>query len=156
MQYRRLTKEEFESLVEEFTVFLASHGIDKEKWDDLKKEDNEKAEKLLDIFSDMIFEKVLSETRYLERITETEIHVYFFQEKMAHHIGVRIVGESELNFLDGNLSELFMNLYQEKRLEFWQGTKQYNKLKEQEMFEIMQQGATLSKGDLYRSLLSLL
>ncbi len=156
MQYRRLTKGEFDSMVKEFTVFLASHQINKDEWDTLKSDDTDRADKLLDIFSDMIFEKVLSNAQYLERISETEMHLYFFQEKMAHHLGLKIKGESEFNFLDGNLSEVFIALLNDNKLEFWQGTKEYNKLKEQEMFEIMQKGAVLSQGDLYNSLLKLI
>jgi len=155
MQYRRLTKEEFDSMVKEFTIFLASQKIDKEEWDKLKSEDVDRAEKLLDIFSDMIFEKVLSDAQYLERITKTEMHLYFFQEKAAQLIGVKINGESEHNFLEGNLSEVFMSLLKAKKLEFWKGSKPYQKLKEQEMFDIMQKGAALSKGDLYKSMLEL-
>jgi len=155
MQYRRLTKGEFDSMVKEFTVFLASYKIDKTEWDKLKSEDSERAEKMLDIFSDMIFEKVLSEAKYLERISETEMHLYFFQEKIAQMIGIKIIGESELNFLDRNLSEVFLSLLNDKKLEFWKGTKEHQKLKEQEMFDIMQKGAVLSKGDLYQSMLKL-
>jgi len=142
-------------MVNEFTVFLASHEIDRADWDKLKSDETDRAEKLLDIFSDMIFEKVLADAQYLERISETEMHLYFFQEKMAQHIGVKIIGESELNFLDGNLSEVFLSLLNSKHLEFWKGTKTYEKLKEQEMFEVMQKGALLSKGDLYKSMLDL-
>ena len=57
MLYRRLTKEEFENLPEDFAIFLASNSIDKKEWDTIKEMDIKKADGLLDIFSDLVFEK---------------------------------------------------------------------------------------------------
>lgn len=37
MKYRQLTKEQFKSLHKEFARFLASQGIDKAEWEELKK-----------------------------------------------------------------------------------------------------------------------
>lgn len=38
MKYRQLTKEQFESLYNEFTQFLASQRIDKNEWEQIKSE----------------------------------------------------------------------------------------------------------------------
>ena len=36
MKYRLLTKEQFESLHQEFAIFLASQSIDVKEWDEIK------------------------------------------------------------------------------------------------------------------------
>ena len=42
MKYKRLTKEQFEALHQEFTNFLASQSIDKNEWDRNKNRINQK------------------------------------------------------------------------------------------------------------------
>jgi len=36
MKYKRLTKEQFEELHQEFATFLATQSIDKKEWDEIK------------------------------------------------------------------------------------------------------------------------
>ena len=156
MLYRRLTKEEFENMSEDFAIFLASNSIDKKEWDEIKENDVKKADGLLDIFSDLVFEKALSSCKYLERISETEIHTYLFQETQAHMVTIKVKEGVAADFIRDKLSEIFMTLLKDKQLEVYQGTKKYVEKRELEMFEIMQKGAQFSKGDLYRSLLTLL
>ena len=36
MEYKRLSKEQFEVLHQEFATFLAAYSIDKKEWDQLK------------------------------------------------------------------------------------------------------------------------
>ena len=156
MLYRRLTKEEFDNMSEDFSIFLASNSIDKAEWDEIKANDTEKADGMLDIFSDLVFEKALSSCKYLERISETEIHTYFFAEKQAHMITIQVKEGVSADFVHDKLSEIFIQLLKDKNLNVLQGTKAYEKKREVEMFEIMQKGAQFSKGELYRSLLTLL
>ena len=156
MLYRRLTTQEFENMPEDFAIFLASNSIDKKEWDEIKETDLEKAEGLLDIFSDLVFEKALTSCKYLERISETEINTYLFQESQAHMITIKIKAGVDADFINDKLSEIFVTLLKDKKLEIFQGTKKYVAKREAEMFEVMQKGAQFSKGDLYRSLLTLL
>lgn len=155
MNFRRLTKEELEALVEDFALFLASNSIDKKMWDEMKSENPEKAEEMLDIFSDMVFEKALKSAKYLERISETEIHCYAFHGGQAHVISA-LAQNTATNFVDGNLAESMTSLLAEKKLELIQGTKKYAAAREAEMFTVMKTGAVLSDGKIYQSLLALL
>ena len=156
MKFRRLTKDELETLTEDFTIFLATQGIDKEQWDEFKENDLKKVDGVLDVFSDMIFEKALASCRYMERISETEMHTYLFNEKNAHLVSVRMKDAGDANFLDGHLSDVFMDLLKHQKIEIWQGMKEFKKDRSSEMFEIMQTGAVMSKGELYRTLIKLL
>ena len=153
MKFRRLTKDELETLTEDFTIFLATQGIDKEQWDEFKENDLKKVDGVLDVFSDMIFEKALASCRYMERISETEMHTYLFNEKNAHLVSVRMKDAGDANFLDGHLSDVFMDLLKHQKIEIWQGMKEFKKDRSSEMFEIMQTGAVMSKGELYRTLI---
>ena len=61
MKYSRLTKEQFESLHEEFTFFLAAQSIDKKKWEETKTKHPEMTAALLDDFSDGIWDQSLED-----------------------------------------------------------------------------------------------
>ena len=69
MKYQRLSKEQFEILAEEFSKFLAVHGIDKSKWERLQSNDGNRVDELLDEFSDAIWKGVLSKVKYLENLS---------------------------------------------------------------------------------------
>ena len=156
MKFRRLTTDELKTLTEDFTIFLGTQGIDKNEWDRLKENESNKVDGILDIFSDMIFEKALASCRYMERISETEMHTYLFNDKNAHLVSIRMKDAGDASFLDGHMSDVFMDLLKHQKIEIWQGTKDYKKDRSSEMFDIMQTGAVMSRGELYRTLIKLL
>ena len=77
MKYTRLTKEQLEELNQEFINFLATQSITAEEWKDIKEQKPEVAEEELDIFSDLVWEGVLSKVEYLENIAPQ--HMYLFK-----------------------------------------------------------------------------
>jgi Family of unknown function (DUF6495) len=70
MKYKRLTKEQFEALHQEFATFLASQSIDKQEWDEIKAKKTEVAEQELDVFSDLIWDGVLTNAKFLEHFSK--------------------------------------------------------------------------------------
>jgi hypothetical protein len=79
MKYTRLTKEQFEELTQEFTNFFYQ-TIDKAEWDSIKAEKPEVAERI-DIFSDLVWEGVLTKAEYLEHFSKNHI---FFSVVLTH------------------------------------------------------------------------
>ena len=61
----------------EFSNFLATQAIDKAEWDQIKIEKPEVAEQELDVFSDLVWEGVLSKTEFLEHFSKN--HIFLFQ-----------------------------------------------------------------------------
>jgi hypothetical protein len=66
MKYRQLTKEQFEGLHEEFAHFLATQSIDAKEWTQIKKEKPTVAEDEMNVFSDVVWDDVLTKTAYIE------------------------------------------------------------------------------------------
>ena len=77
MKYSRLSKEQFESLHEEFALFLASQSINKQEWDIIKAEHSVFTEELLDLFSDWVWEQSLDKIVYLEN--RSDHHLFLFK-----------------------------------------------------------------------------
>ena len=75
MKYTRLSKEQFENLHEEFSLFLATQSIDKIQWDQIKSQNPSLTEELLDLFSDMVWDKSLDKIIYLENRSD---HLFFY------------------------------------------------------------------------------
>ncbi len=151
MKYARLTKEQLEELHPEFINFLASQSIDKNEWDTIKKEKPEVAEHEIDVFSDLIWENVVSKAGWLEHYSKN--HIFLFkldQEKMesivihAHTPVADFLTEGGLQWLNENI---FSDEVQIKR-----GAKPFSQERNNEIFSLIEQGAILSDGTLYKQL----
>jgi len=99
MKYRQLTKEQFESLHQEFAHFLASQSIDVNEWNQIKKEKPQVAEDEMNVFSDMVWDDVLTKTNYVEH--------------------------------------------------FSKGSKPYNSERNSEIFDLIEKGSSISKGEIF-------
>src|SRR5436190_24032619 len=110
MKYTRLTKEQFEELHPEFVNFLATQSIDKAEWDKIKAEKPEVAEQELDVFSDLIWEGVLTTAQYLEHFSKNHIFLFHCQEKLIQSIVLKSL-VPEIDFMQtGGLQWLIENL----------------------------------------------
>ncbi|MBS7786716.1 hypothetical protein KIH23_05360 [Flavobacterium sp. CYK-55] len=155
MKYARLTQEQFEELHPEFINFLASQTIDKNEWDELKAQKPEVAEQELDVFSDLIWEGVLSRTRYLEHFSNT--HVFLF-ECFESHIESIII-KSLRPDIDLLSQEGLQWLNQEMfgpEVEIRLGRKNYTQERNADIFSLIQQGAYLSGGEMYQQLMQVI
>ncbi|AUC81063.1 DUF6495 family protein [Lacinutrix sp. Bg11-31] len=147
MKYARLTKEQFEELEQEFINFLATQSITGDEWTNLKANKPELAELELDIFSDLIWEGVLNQAKYLEHISPNDIHLFALNEDHMHLIGVKVKDEADLTTAEG-FAWLRANLMHDN-VEFVQAKKDYSEDKNLDRFTLIQQGSNITKGELY-------
>lgn len=155
MKYIRLTKEQLEELHPEFINFLASQSIDKNEWDKLKKEKPELAEQEIDIFSDLIWEGVLNTTEYLEHFSAMHIFLFKCNSNAIESIVIRSLLPN-IDFLttDG-LNWLNQNFFSDN-VEVTRATKNIIKERNSAIFELIKQGAIISKGTLYNQIIAVL
>ena len=148
MKYKRLTKEQFEALHQEFANFLASQSIDKKEWDEIKVNKPEVAEQELDVFSDLIWEGVLTSAQFLEHFSKNHIFLFHTQEKFIQSIVIKSL-DTTVDFLtkDG-LQWLSDNLFTET-VEMHIGKKEYGEDRNLDVFNLIAEGAILSDGQLY-------
>jgi hypothetical protein len=148
MKYARLTKEQFEELHPEFTNFLASQSIDKKEWDAIKEEKPEVAEQELDVFSDLIWEGVLTKAEYLEHFSKNHIFLFHCKEDYIDSMVLKSL-VSEVDFLTKEgLQWLTDNIFTET-VEILTGKKNYDKERNEALFDLIMQGTILSEGQLY-------
>ncbi|HLF52257.1 DUF6495 family protein [Flavobacterium sp.] len=155
MKYTRLTKEQFDELNQEFGTFLATQAIDKAEWDKIKAEKPEVAEQELDVFSDLIWEGVLSRAEYLEHFSKN--HIFLFQSFDTYVQSIVLKSlVPETDFLTkGGLQWLSDNMFTDA-IEMKVGKKEFTEDRNISIFALIQQGAFLSDGQLYKQINSII
>ena len=155
MKYRRLTTTELQEVEQEFIRFLASHSITAPDWVKLKEKEQDKANGLIEIFSDIVFEQTLKKVRYLEQKMPKDYRTFHCLDEKIMMIGIIIEGPSQLDFTQNISPQEMMAQLQlsNAKLKLYKGEKKYQKEREVELFELMQQGALISKdGAMYKTL----
>ena len=148
MKYARLTKEQFEELHQEFINFLATQSITADEWRDIKANKPEVAEQELDVFSDLIWEGVLSKVEYLEHISPQQMHLFQCAEKNMRLIALKLkTSEIDITTKQG-YNWLRDNLLSDE-VEFFTAQKEYTDDKGLDKFKLIQEGANITKGQLF-------
>ncbi|TGV04596.1 DUF6495 family protein [Flavivirga rizhaonensis] len=148
MKYSRLTKEQFEELHQEFINFLATQSITADEWTNLKANKPELAEMELDVFSDLIWEGVLNKAEYLEHISPQHMYLFRLAEDKMYVIALTLKNDVDITTKEG-YNWLRENLMDEN-VEFLQADKEYTDDKNLDKFKMIEQGAVITKGDLFK------
>jgi hypothetical protein len=119
MQYQCLTLAQLAALEQDFVAFLIVNGIEGETWKTLNETNPTKAQDLADLFSQVVWEKVLKETRYVKRISESD----------------RIFG-----YLGDDEGVLYIGQQNPSGWDFHKARKRWSTTRELEVFTLLQQG----------------
>lgn len=149
-KYRELTIEELKLFEKEFIAYLAVNGIDADLWRKIKTNEPTKADKLISIFGDVVYNTVLAKIDYLEVATKNSIKYFKFLSDKAILIGLD--GEnidfsnrkSILDAIGSNASEIKM----------YSTSKTYLKSREEEIFDMIKIGCTVSDGKVFEGLIN--
>ena len=148
MKYARLTKEQFEELHQEFINFLATQSVTVDEWTNLKANKPELAEMELDVFSDLIWEGALNKAEYLEHISAKHMYLFRLAANKMHVIALILKNDVDITTNVGY--EWLRNNLMDENVEFLQADKPYSEDKNLDKFKMIQQGAVITKGDLFR------
>ena len=119
MHYPCLSLAQLEALETDFVAFLIVNGVEGETWKTLNETNPSKAQELATLFSQVVWEKVLKETNYVKRLSESErIFGYLGEEQ-----GVLLIGQQNPS-----------------GWAFHKAKKQWEGKREAEVFALLQQG----------------
>ncbi len=155
MKYTKLSKEQFEELNEEFAVFLAAQSIDIKEWTSIKEDKPELADKEMEVFSDFVWEKVLSKANYLEHFSADSLNLFKCEKDTIQRIVVKVNKEG-INLLESNDFEWLLDNSKDPRIEYLKGKKPYNQERNDEIFDLIQKGSVVSDGKLYEAIFKML
>jgi hypothetical protein len=155
MKYRRLRQEELEEMEKEFITFLSSNTVTAEEWEKLKKDAPEKAEQLIELFSDVAFDKILENIEYIEYKTPKDIKTFHFLEDKIIMNGLFVEGNTSFDFTKEQSTEQMLQQVQVSgaQLKLYTAEKVYSRTPQMEAFEMLENGAVISKdGHLFKLL----
>jgi hypothetical protein len=147
MKYRKLTKEQFESLHQEFAQFLATQKIDVDEWNKMKSQNSELVENELSVFSDMVWEDVLNKVEYLEHFSQKSVNFFKCEKEAVYRIVIKI--NKEIDLLSEQGYKWLLENPKDKAVDYLKGSKVYSKEKNIEIFNLIEKGSQISRGELY-------
>ncbi|HET8885086.1 MAG TPA: DUF6495 family protein [Salinimicrobium sp.] len=148
MKYARLTKEQFEELHQEFITFLSSQSITVDEWQEIKDNKPQLAEEELDVFSDMVWEAVLDKAEFLEHFSKQQIFLFRIMHDAMKLVAIKVDNDAidittkeGYAWLQDNLMDESVNIFK--------SSKSISEQRNRDIFALIQQGAVITKGDLF-------
>lgn len=153
-RYRPLTLEELKAVETGFVQFLAANSVTAPEWETLKQRAPEKAERLIAIFSDVYWDKVLARiTHAMERLPKV-FRVFWMDGCVLHLIEVRIPEEAPFRFDSEDDMEGWMTGKKDVKAmggQFFRGTRDTGDRRDRELFELLERGAVPCRPELYEA-----
>lgn len=150
-KYRLLSLEELQELEKEFVDYLIINGIVADDWGKIKNEDPEKALKIIDLFSDVVFEQILQNTQFLEFREKTKIETVQCLKDKFVVVGLEGMNVKGLDFNDSEDLKKYINDPPEN-LRIYTTEIPYQESRELEIFKKINQEFLISDGALFKSI----
>ena len=149
MKYKRLGADELDALEKEFITFLSSAQITGSDWEKMKTNESGKAEELIAVFSDLVYEKVMGKINYLEFRNKKELNIFHFEKDKISLAGLRVKDNSQIDLL----AEAVFKDWNEKNADeitVLRTEKFYVKERGVEIFEMLEEGCYITDDKLFK------
>lgn len=149
-KYRWLSSLELEEMNKEFIEYLIINGISAEDWSEMKLVNVEKAEKTIELFSDVVFETIFRKVQYLDFRSKTELKS--LQCLNTHMVLVGIhAGENEnIDLSDPALFDSYKK--NPPKLKIYTSNISYKENRELELFHLTESGFSIADGKLFKAM----
>lgn len=150
MKFRRLSSDELQHLEKEFVEFLVSNTITADDWVNIKETKQKEMNELIDLFSDIVFEKVFSKIDLLEKREPHNLLFFKFNQDSITTLGVSVKPDAGIDFNDpesfsGNLKKGVLTGFRTAK-------PLVNVDKSQEVFQLIQSGCVVGNPELYQTI----
>jgi hypothetical protein len=149
-KYRPLNREELSSLEKEFVDYLIINGIAADEWEKLKVTEHEKAEKIVELFSDVVWEGILRKAEFLIHFSKSSLYAFHCLQDHMQLVGL----DDENDQVDFTEKNVFDELSKElpEGLSIFHQSKKYDGSREYEMFKMIEDGAQINDGKIFKQL----
>lgn len=154
MQYHKLSEAQLNEMHEEFALFLAAQGINKTDWDQIKATEPHKIEAFLRTFSDMVWDKILTNCEYLEFSTADQLFLFKTKKQLVDVRVVKINSAAKIDLTTTKGFENMLSILNTDQVDVFAASKSYSPSRNRFIYDYLKKGATLSKGERYRRLKS--
>ncbi len=155
MKYRILSTEELSHFEEDLKAFLIIHGIDGPLWEKINREDPVKAVELVELFSDVVLQRVYENLQYLEFRSSDSFAVIHLGSEQQELILVKSkdTTRADLSTVTSIQAALSDSL---EFLEFFKSRKNYDSTRELAIHSFIEQGCMVSDRTVWEALQQLL
>lgn len=146
VNYRRLSLEELNELEPQFIRFLAAQSIPSDDWEKIKEKDVERADLLINQFSEMVFDDVIRRISYLEQRGKSQLLTFRCNESTIELRGILVEGESSFDFRVEESPEVMMMRVQASgaKLKIAAAERAYKPSRQQDLFSMLEQGGKIA------------
>ena len=146
-----LSDEELEVFAEDLKHFLIVNGVHAEEWEEINKNDKEKAIKLVELFSDNVLQIVYEKIKFIEHRSDKSCMVFHLKKDEIELISLAVKESGTANLsTPESIHDAIINKPQE--LQIFKTSKAYSKEREMEIHEMLQQGCVNSSETFWFSL----
>ncbi|MGB1205544.1 MAG: DUF6495 family protein [Chitinophagales bacterium] len=152
MKYRCLSYEELAGLEKEFVHYLAMYTITAEDWQDLEKNNPQKALTFIESFSDKVFDRVLKKIKYMELFTPTKLRLFKCEPQQISMIVLEAMDTQNIDFTNHDSFLLILKRFQNREntgVHIYRGKKKYATTRELELFQMLENGCMIAEGKLF-------
>ena len=103
VKYHKLSEAQFNEMHKEFAVFLATQSITKKDWNIIKSDKPELLDNYFNSFSDLVWDKILSDCKYLEYSNSDQLYLFHTKKRLIDVLILKI----DPNLADLNTSNGF-------------------------------------------------
>ncbi len=150
MKYKALTSEQLNEMHQEFATFLATQKIDAKMWQEIKDTKPEMVAEEINLFSDLVWEKVLSKINYLDFVAPTQLDLFRCNSETISRVVIKC-NKKDFSFIKKEDYQWFINNSTNKIFTYFKGEKPYTKERNLENFELLEKGCAISQGKLFES-----
>ncbi len=149
-KYRPLSLQELQGMEDEFVMYLVTNGITVDQWLSTKEKDKDIAQGIIDSFSEVVWEGILSKNIYIDLYEPQTIYAYHCTDQQLHLVGMTTRDRS----YDFTTSQSIRRAQNDppEDLETFAVSKAYSIRREEEIYALIRRGGQISQGQLYRSL----
>ena len=151
MRFRCLTNEELKELDSELIQFLIVNNVYKEDWALLNQESPQKAKELIEMFSDVVLDKVYNKVSFLERQVPRQVCFCSLSETNGEMITIEAI-DNDLDLTNEEMMDECL-LLSPSKISIYSGKKLFSKTKADEVFLLLNHGFIVSHEERYKNIM---
>jgi len=143
LKYKRLSNAELGELKKDFIDFLASQSITAPDWQKMISDEPDRCHGIIEVFSDIVYEKSLERIKCLELKKDHHWQVMFFGEKDAEMIALKLPEDSKFSFTSPRFNQMLSAgkvTLEDMKAEIFTGKKSFKEERSMEVFLEMERG----------------
>ena len=126
------------------------NGITADEWVTIKSVDPAKAEDIVALFSDVVFEGIMRKTNFLEFYSKAQILAYQCLKEKIVVVGLKSKSD-KVDLTQYDLAK-GQSLMPQGAIEIFHGEKEYRKSREEDIFQLTNSGFQISDGQLFKNI----